>query len=83
MDLKTYISKERGNASKLADALKISISYLSQMASGAAPISPSRCVEIEKATGGVVTRRDLKPENWHLIWPELVNKKNPIPREAD
>lgn len=29
------------------------------------------CVAIERESGGVVTRRDLRPDDWHLIWPEL------------
>ncbi|EMU3955707.1 helix-turn-helix domain-containing protein [Neisseria gonorrhoeae] len=30
-----------------------------------------RCVQIEKLTGGAVNRKDLRPDDWHLIWPEL------------
>lgn len=29
------------------------------------------CAAIERATGGQVTRRDLRPHDWHQIWPEL------------
>lgn len=72
MNLKTYLSKlERGGASRLADALGVSISFMSQMASGAAAISPARCVAIEQATNGAVSRKDLRPDDWNLIWPEL------------
>jgi len=72
MDLKTYISTSaRGTASKLAAALQISPSYLSQMASGDSPISPERCVAIERETANAVTRKELKPNDWWLIWPEL------------
>jgi DNA-binding transcriptional regulator YdaS (Cro superfamily) len=75
MDLKTYIeSKPRGTASKLAHELGISPSYLSQLASGDAPISPRRAVEIEQKTEGEVTRRELFPEDWNAIWPELVDQ---------
>ncbi|MGH2624309.1 MAG: transcriptional regulator [Sphingobacterium sp.] len=73
MELKKYIdSLERGEAKKLASALKVSSSYLSQMASGRCPISPLRCVEIEKATNGEVGRKDLRPNDWLMIWPELI-----------
>ncbi|OXJ16312.1 transcriptional regulator [Burkholderia sp. HI2500] len=73
MDLKTYLSSlERGGASKLADEIGVSASFLSQMASGASSISPARCVLIEKATGAAVSRRDLRPDDWQDIWPELV-----------
>ncbi|MDH4417685.1 MAG: YdaS family helix-turn-helix protein [Acidovorax sp.] len=34
---------------------------------------PAHCVAIEKATEGAVTRRDLRPDDWHLIWPELAD----------
>jgi DNA-binding transcriptional regulator YdaS (Cro superfamily) len=26
---------------------------------------------IERATNGLVTRRDLRPDDWKAIWPEL------------
>jgi DNA-binding transcriptional regulator YdaS (Cro superfamily) len=29
------------------------------------------CYRIEEATGGAVTRRDLRPKDWHDIWPDL------------
>lgn len=72
MQFRAYLDLlERGGMTKLADDLKVSISYLSQLASGASPISPARCVEIESATKGVVTRKDLRPNDWAKIWPEL------------
>lgn len=71
MDLKTYIDSERGRAAALADRLKISRSYLSQMASGTAPISPERAVDIWRETGYIVTRQEMFPNNWASIWPEL------------
>jgi DNA-binding transcriptional regulator YdaS (Cro superfamily) len=74
MDLKTYLSESpRGHATKLARDLAVSPSYLSQMAGGQSPISPERCVEIEKRTKGRVTRKDLRPKDWQKIWPELAN----------
>ncbi|HBO23552.1 MAG TPA: hypothetical protein DD649_11770 [Providencia sp.] len=72
MDLKQYIdSLEWGGAKELADKLGVSKSFLSQMASGISAISPKRCVEIEIATNSNVTRKDLRPNDWHEIWPEL------------
>jgi len=72
MKLKDYLAQqERGGASKLAADLAVSLSYLSQMASGKAPISPERIVQIEQMTFGAVTRKDEFPENWMRIWPEL------------
>ncbi|WP_226020230.1 transcriptional regulator [Serratia symbiotica] len=72
MDLKKYIDNlDRGDAKKLATELGVSSSYLSQLASGRSSISPRRCVEIEKATNGQVSRQDLRPDDWESIWPEL------------
>jgi DNA-binding transcriptional regulator YdaS (Cro superfamily) len=72
MDLKSYISDlERGGAAELAEALGVSPSYLSQMAAGTTAISPARAVLIEQATAGAVTRKDLRPDDWKQIWPEL------------
>lgn len=75
MDLKSYIDSERGAAKRLSEALGISPSYLSQLISGKSAVSPERAVEIENATGAAVTRRDLFPENWQRIWPELRDLK--------
>jgi len=91
MNLKTYITEgRRGTAASLAAVLGVSPSYLSQMASGDAPVSPERCVEIEVATNGDVTRRDLRPEDWQRIWPELghaprrrINRQTADRRESD
>jgi DNA-binding transcriptional regulator YdaS (Cro superfamily) len=33
--------------------------------------SPENCVGLELATNNQVTRRDLRPDDWQLIWPEL------------
>lgn len=34
--------------------------------------SPANCVAIERATSGAVRRWDLRPTDWHQIWPELI-----------
>lgn len=41
--------------------------------------SPENCVAIERATDAAVTRRDLRPDDWWLIWPELVTDEHPVP----
>lgn len=73
MKLKTYLEQlERGGVRSLADTIGISSSFLSQMASGRCKISPARCVLIESATNGIVSRKELRPDDWMLIWPELL-----------
>jgi len=75
MTLTEYIGSGRGNATCLATALGICTSYLSQLASGYRPISAARATQIEALTGGLVTRRDLRPNDWAQIWPELAERE--------
>jgi len=36
--------------------------------------NPAYCLAIERATGGQVTRRDLRPNDCEQIWPDLANE---------
>jgi DNA-binding transcriptional regulator YdaS (Cro superfamily) len=72
MDHKTPIelaSDAVGSAKKLADLLGVSVQVVSNWRDRGIPIE--RCVAIENATGGKVTRRELRPDDWRSIWPEL------------
>ncbi|MFX3586660.1 transcriptional regulator [Ralstonia mannitolilytica] len=31
---------------------------------------PKNCIGIERATNRVVTRKDLRPDDWQQIWPD-------------
>lgn len=74
MKLIEYIS-ERGAGAKLASDVGVPHSSISNWASGARPIPVEHCAPIELATGGAVTRQELRPDDWMSIWPELVSKK--------
>lgn len=39
---------------------------------GVVPVE--HCTAIEVATNGSVTRKDLRPDDWHRHWPELIEK---------
>lgn len=69
MNLKNYIAtSERGTAKRLAEALGVSKSMLSQLAAGTAPMSPERAIEIEKHTKGQVRCEVLCPEvDWAYV----------------
>lgn len=73
MKLSTYI--ESTSQAALASALNVSSGLVYQWLKGIRPISAEQCVVIEKVTGGQVTRKDLRPDDWHLIWPELIDNK--------
>ena len=45
--------------------------YLRQIAYGNKHCSPEIASGIERATVAQVTRKDLRPTDWNLIWPEL------------
>jgi DNA-binding transcriptional regulator YdaS (Cro superfamily) len=86
MNLKQYIlNSDRGTAATLAEKLNISASYLSQLASGKAPISVERAVDIERHTDGLVTREEMFPDSYLAKWPELAgrNESHPKRRHED
>ena len=65
-----------GSQSGLAKALGVTQPTVSEWARGDRPVPIERCVEIEQATGGAVMRWDLRPDDWHRIWPELKARKD-------
>lgn len=74
MKLSEFTSAERGRKARLAHLLNVPQQLVGQWANGLRPTPVNRCVAIERATGGTVTRRDLRPDDWHLIWPELAEQ---------
>lgn len=73
MKLLTYV-KTRGTQRELASKLAITPVLINQWANQKRPVPPDRCVQIERATNGEVSRRDLRPDDWQDIWPELVDQ---------
>lgn len=76
MDLRTYTENlPRGGMSALAEQLGITTVYLSQLAArqNEREPSPVLCVRLEQLTNGIVTRKDLRPDDWAAIWPELAS----------
>lgn len=78
MKLLHYV-KTKATQRELAAKLAITPVLINQWANEKRPVPPDRCVEIELATGGEVTRRDLRPDDWHRIWPELATPHPPAP----
>jgi len=76
MNLLQYV-KTQATQRELATKLAITPVLINQWANGKRPIPPERCVEIERATAGEVTRRDLRPDDWMRIWPELADQPSP------
>lgn len=76
MDLRTYISGlPRGGVTAFAQKIGLkSAIYLHQLASRQdnREASPALSVVIERESCMQVRRWDLRPADWHLIWPELI-----------
>ena len=60
-----------GSASELARRLGVTPQAVCFWRDGLRRIPAEKCAAIEAATDGLVTRKDLRPDDWHLIWPEL------------
>lgn len=70
MNLDQYLQDK--SAADLARTLGVSPVLVSQWRKGSRPIPIERCTQIEAATGGNVTRQDMRPDDWARIWPELI-----------
>lgn len=46
------------------------------MSIGQRKLTPKTCVLLEKESGGMVTRQNLRPDDWKDIWPELAATKH-------
>jgi DNA-binding transcriptional regulator YdaS (Cro superfamily) len=76
MDLKTHLSSlQVQERDELAVASGTTRGHLQNIVYGLRTCSPELAAMLERATGGVVTRQDLRPDDWHLIWPELAEPK--------
>ena len=71
MTLMEFILIERGNAARLARKIGVLAPEISRWASGKRSVPVKWCLPIEHATGGEVTRKELRPNDWMRYWPEL------------
>jgi DNA-binding transcriptional regulator YdaS (Cro superfamily) len=63
MDLAAYFKDEpRGAKAEMAEYLGITPTWLSLIMKGERKASADLCVKIEKATQGLVKRKDLRPD---------------------
>ena len=71
MKLSDWLDLERGRGALLAKAIGAPSSVISQWATEKRIPPFLRCVAIERETGGDVTRRELRPDDFLEMWPEL------------
>lgn len=76
MNLSEYLQKSpRGELLRVSREIGSHSPDVSRWASGDRPIPIDKCWPIEQATNGEVTRKDLRPDDWERIWPELLEKE--------
>jgi DNA-binding transcriptional regulator YdaS (Cro superfamily) len=73
--LSEYLLAEKGRTALIARDAGLAPAFLSQIACGRRPAPPTHCPAIETATFFAVRRWDLRPDDWHRIWPELVGEE--------
>ncbi|MDR6381798.1 transcriptional regulator [Paraburkholderia caribensis] len=77
MNLKAYISKERGRLTALSKAIGAHAPDVSRWADGKRPVPIQFGLPIEQATNGEVTRLEMFPiEVVAKVWPDLLKGKN-------
>jgi DNA-binding transcriptional regulator YdaS (Cro superfamily) len=64
-----------GGLSSLAEEIGISSARLGNWRARGVPVE--HCLAIERATKSQVTRKDLRPDDWENIWPELATTGEP------
>jgi len=60
-----------GGQAALARALGVAAPTVNQWVKGLRPIPIHHCSVIEELTQGAISRKQLRPDDWHRIWPEL------------
>lgn len=64
-----------GGPTKLARELSVSTQAVCFWRDGKRSIPVDKMYEIEQATNGAVTRKDMRVDDWQRIWPELADKQ--------
>lgn len=71
-----------GGTFKTAKLVGVKPPAISDWVSGKRPVPIKRCVQLEQLTGGFVTRKDLRPDDWYEIWPELLTTPKELNHES-
>jgi len=76
MELKKYFfDLAPSERISFADSVGTTARHLANVAYGYKPLDEKVCVAVEQKTNKIVTRQELRPNDWHLIWPELANRQ--------
>jgi len=67
----------RAQRAAFAARCRASVNTLRNIAYGQKRAGPALSVAIDQATGGLVNRADLRPDDWPLLWPEYTPPRKP------
>lgn len=67
-------AKIMGGQKQLALAIGVKPPMITNMLNGK-PVPPKRSTLIEQVTCGKVTRKQLRPDDWRELWPELIGRR--------
>lgn len=82
MNLRDFLAAGgHGSTGALAKAIGAHAPDVSRWASGARPVPEKSAVAIERHTQGAVTRAELRPDDYWLIWPDLPAPAQPTPEK--
>ena len=71
--LRIWVDGGRGRQAALAEKLGMKPSVVSSWLSGRRPVPVAHAAAIEILKAGAVTRREMFPNDWRRIWPELAD----------
>lgn len=75
MELKKYFFDLTPDARQaFAESVGTTPKHLTNVSYGYKTLDEKVCVAIEQKTSRIVTRQEMRPTDWHLIWPELAEK---------
>lgn len=77
MDLKTYLKSLPDDAARerFASDCETTVGHMRNCIYMAGKLlAPTTCVLVERFSGRSVMRWDLRPDDWHRTWPELVGQ---------
>lgn len=66
-----YLNSSGLTQAEFARRIGVSQAQVYQFLNGIRPVSEKVCVRIEQETNGQLCRKDLRPDDWADIWPEL------------
>lgn len=74
MKLSDYLNQlERGSKAAFARKIGAHTPDLSDWIAGVRPIPVRYCAAIEQVSNGEVTRKECRPKDWQVYWPELAD----------